>query len=56
MRTKKEGNNVLALTYFPMKIVSSALKGLTTVFGMGTGVTPSLEAPEHYYPQQVNSA
>ena len=26
--------------------VPSALRGLTSVFGMGTGVTPSLESPE----------
>ena len=26
--------------------VSSALKGLTTVFGMGTGVAPSLLPPD----------
>ena len=26
--------------------VPSALKGLTSVFGMGTGVTPSLSPPE----------
>ena len=26
-------------------VVSSALQGLTTVFGMGTGVAPALESP-----------
>ncbi len=33
-----------AVTYFPMTLairVSSAQKGLTSVFGMGTGVAPS---------------
>ena len=30
----------LAATYFPANAVSSALEGLTSVFGMGTGVTP----------------
>jgi hypothetical protein len=38
-----------AATYFPMTltiIVSSALKGLTSVFGMGTGVSPSASPPE----------
>ena len=29
------------LSHAASRIVSSALKGLTTVFGMGTGVTPS---------------
>ena len=29
----------------PTSRVSSALVGLTTVFGMGTGVTPPLEGP-----------
>ena len=28
------------------RAVPSALRGLTSVFGMGTGVTPSLESPE----------
>ena len=33
----------LATTYFPGKVysrVSSASKGLTSVFGMGTGISP----------------
>lgn len=36
---------VLALTYFPLKRVSSALGYLTAVFGMETGVTTPPEAP-----------
>ena len=37
-------NLILATTYSPGPEgrVPSALKGLTAVFGMGTGVTPSL--------------
>lgn len=41
-------NAVLAATYFPRAWaaqVSSALKGLTAVFGMRTGVTLSQEPP-----------
>ena len=36
------------MTYFPRPEgqVSSALAGLTAVFEMGTGVTPSLESPK----------
>ena len=37
-----------AMTYSPTQFpwtVPSALRGLTSVFGMGTGVTPSLESP-----------
>jgi hypothetical protein len=30
----------------PLLTVPSALKGLTAVFGMGTGVSPSLWRPE----------
>ena len=30
----------------PRGLLPSAQKGLTSVFGMGTGVTPSLETPE----------
>ena len=29
--------------------VPSALEGLTTVFGMETGVSPPLSSPEHFY-------
>ena len=29
--------------------VPSGLKGLTSVFGMGTGVTPSLQSPKRSY-------
>jgi hypothetical protein len=38
-----------AATYFPMTltiIVSSALRGLTSVFGMGTGGSLSASPPE----------
>ena len=34
------------MAYFLPEGISSVLKGLTTVFGMGTGVTPSLESPD----------
>ena len=34
------------MTYFLPEGISSALTGLTTVFGMGTGVTQSLESPD----------
>ena len=39
---------VLAAAYFPRTHVqvSSALKVLTSEFGMGSGVPPSLEPPE----------
>ena len=39
---------VLAAAYFPRAYaqVSSALKVLTSEFGMGSGVAPSLEPPE----------
>ena len=36
----------LAMTYSPAIAVPSALKGLTSVFGMGTGGTPSLLSPD----------
>ena len=41
-----------AATYFPMTlsiIVSSALEGLTSVFGMGTGGAPPASPPETVY-------
>ena len=34
-----------AATYFPARAVSSAREGLTSVFGMGTGMTPPLWPP-----------
>ena len=34
------------LSHTVSRAVPSALKGLTAVFGMGTGVSPSLEPPE----------
>ena len=41
---------VLAATYFPraQAQVSSALEGLTTEFGMGSGMTPPLKPPEQW--------
>jgi hypothetical protein len=45
-----------AATYFPMTlaiIVSSALKSLTSVFGMGTGVAPSALPPENLISRQI---
>ena len=43
-------NKVLALAYSDEAFASlpSALEGLTAEFGMGSGVTPPLEAPGHY--------
>ena len=35
----------LAATYFPAKAVSSAQESLTSVFGMGTGITSPLWPP-----------
>ena len=34
-----------AMTYSTTSAVPSALQGLTSVFGMGTGGTPALESP-----------
>ena len=41
---------VLAATYFPraQAQVSSALEGLTSEFGKGSGVTPPLKPPEQW--------
>ena len=36
----------LATTYFPAYAVASAKRGLTAVFGMGTGGSPSLWSPD----------
>ncbi len=41
---KNPGNDLLSHTV--SHAVSSALEGLTTVFGMGTGVSPPLKSPE----------
>ena len=38
------GNDLLSHT--PTRAVPSALRGLTAVFGMGTGVSPSPQSPE----------
>ena len=38
-----------AATYFPAIAVSSALESLTSVFGMGTGITSPLWPPAFYY-------
>ena len=43
---KKSGS--VLLSHDLTIIVSSALKGLTSVFGMGTGVSPSVSPPETY--------
>ena len=40
---KKSGNDLLS----HQKAVPSALKGLTSVFGMGTGGSPSLLSPDY---------
>ena len=41
-----EREKSLAATYFPaVAAVSSALEGLTSVFGMGTGISPPLWPP-----------
>lgn len=50
-------NKVLALVYFPgaQAQVSSTLRGLTSVFEMGTGVTLSLEAPRLCYLANLDS-
>ena len=47
---KQKNTIVLAATYFSRvkTQVSSALKSLTSVFGMGTGITSSLEPPERW--------
>ena len=37
-----------AATYFPALAVSSAQEGLTSVFGMGTGIAPPLWPPAFY--------
>ena len=43
--------NVL-LSHAVSSAVQSGLRGLTSVFGMGTGVTPSLESPENLIPEK----
>ena len=45
LRRHKKSGGVL-LSHDLAAIVSSALKGLTSVFGMGTGVAPSASPPE----------
>ena len=42
----KSGGVLLSQGVYPQ--VPSALTGLTAVFGMGTGVSPSLRPPEIY--------
>ncbi len=44
LRNMGSGGDLLSRTVTSQ--VPSALKGLTSVFGMGTGVTPSLSPPE----------
>ena len=41
------------LSHAVARAVPSGLRGLTTVFGMGTGVAPSLEPPESGEPNTV---
>jgi hypothetical protein len=48
MYYKNKSGGVL-LSHDLTAIVSSALKGLTSVFGMGTGVTPSASPPETFF-------
>ena len=43
-RTQLPGSDLLSHTL--ARAVPSALRGLTAVFGMGTGVSPSLKPPE----------
>jgi hypothetical protein len=43
----KSGNDLLS--HNPAVVVSSAMRGLTSLFEMGRGVTPSLESPETFY-------
>jgi hypothetical protein len=47
-RTSFNLGNVL-LSHTVTHAVPSALKGLTSVFGMGTGVSPSLWSPRNFY-------
>ena len=44
LRNMESGSDLLSRAVSSQ--VPSALKGLTSVFGMGTGVTPSLSPPE----------
>ena len=46
------------LSHTVASAVPSALRGLTAVFGMGTGVTPSLESPKtcHAFPYGLCTA
>ena len=48
MGQKRVTKSLLAMTYFPqglMRSVSSALRRFTSVFGMGTGGSTSLQSP-----------
>ena len=44
-RASEESPGNVLLSHAVAHAVPSALKGLTTVFGMGTGVAPSLWSP-----------
>ena len=48
--SSKLNYTILATTYSDLAQAKlpSALKSLTSVFGMGTGVPPSLESPRYY--------
>ena len=50
-KQKRYVHSSLATSYSPRAYaqVPSALKGLTSVFGMGTGVTPSLSSPDKVF-------
>ena len=41
------------LSHTLARAVPSGLKGLTSVFGMGTGVTPSLQSPKRSYEERI---
>ena len=43
VKKKKPGNYLLSHTL--TRVVPSAMRGLTSLFGMGRGVTPSLRSP-----------
>jgi hypothetical protein len=50
------GNKNLAATYSPslLRLVPSATRGLTSEFGMGSGVALSLSPPGKFYRQIIN--
>ena len=46
VRTVKKKSGSVLLSHSSSTAVPSALKGLTSVFGMGTGRTPSISPPQ----------